>query len=241
MGITAVVFEEGSAPADVDIWAWITAQRKAHSHGQWLRPDRRSIVLNLWFRDMQKTFPLLADADPDDSHGTEYSFYEHFVYIVFAGSVGDEGVVTAWKLADKYELRMLVGDEFLPRTAPEGERSFHITALDGSKAQSTGTRNVCIAILDPSAPASGVQKWVFDHVNIDKGSDDPSSIKTSGNLKQWNDAFRTLDLGCVHLEAEFFQKITLVRTRSNDLHKVAPAAIELAKKFRLELLFIENI
>jgi hypothetical protein len=166
------------------------------------------------------------------------------VEIVFAGPVGEEGVVTGWKLAYKHGLRMLVGDDLLPRSAPEGERQAHISVLDGSKAraQSTGRRNICIAILDSEfAPASGAKQWVFDQLDVEEASDDPFSIVVSSQLKQWNDEFRTLDLSCVQTEFKFFRKFILLRIRPKDLREVAAATVELAKRFHLRLLFFENL
>lgn len=244
MGISAIVFEERAAPADGELWDWIRAQRATEPHGEWQRPETSSNILKLWFGEMRESFPLIQDADPDDLRGTEYCFYKNFVEIVFAGSVGEEGVVTAWKLACKHGLRMMVGDELLPRSAPEGERQVHITALDGSKAraEATGRRNVCIAILDPAfAPASGTRQWVLDQLDVEAGSDDPSSIMASDRLKQWNDEFGALELSPVHIETKFFRRFILLRVRPNDLGNVAPAAIELAKRVRVGLLFCENL
>jgi hypothetical protein len=238
MGIHAVIFDERFAPVGGDLWAWITTQRAAESKGEWWRPERSSDILNSWFREMRGIFPMLADADPDDLHGTDYSFYKHFVYIVFAGPLGEDGVVAAWKLAYKYALRVLVGDRLLPRIAPEGERQTHITALDGREvhAPSTGAASVCIAILDPEfAPASGAKQWIRGQLDVDEGSDDP--LSSMGRLKQWSDEFRMRDMSPAHLETRFFQKFILLRLRPKDLDKVAPVAIELAKGFHLGILF----
>ena len=77
----------------------------------------------------------------------------------FAGSVSEEGVVTAWGLAQKCGLRISVGDELLPRAAPEGERHVWITVLDGRKTPGVDTPNICLAILDPAfAPPSDARR-----------------------------------------------------------------------------------
>jgi len=244
MGVTAVVFEEGPAPTDGDLWDWISAQRAAESKGEWRRPETSSNVLNLWFSDMRETFPSLPDAHPDDVRGTDYTFYKHFVYIDFAGPVSEEGVVTAWKLAHKHGLRILVGDELLPRSAPEGKRQLRITALDGSevRAHSTIARNLSIAILDPTfAPASGTKKWVLDQLEMEWGGDNLPSIIGSSLLKQWNNEFGMLNVSCAYLEKEFFKNVVLLHFHPKDLDKIAPAVIELAKRLRLGLLFFENL
>jgi hypothetical protein len=245
MGITVVVFEEQLAPTDRDLWAWIRAERAAEPKGAWQRPETSSNVLSSWVSEMRATFPPLADAVPDDLHGTDYSFYKHFIYIVFAGPVGEEGVVTAWKLAHRHGLRVLVGDELLPPAAPEGERQIHITALDGDKVRTrpAGARNVCIAILDPAfAPAAGARQWILDQLDIENGSDDPSLAMTSSRLKQWHDDFSALHLSCVLPETRFFEKFILLRLHHpKDLDQVAPAAISSAKELRLGLLLFENL
>jgi hypothetical protein len=240
VGISAVVFDEQAAPIDENLSAWFRAERAAASKGEWQGAETSSNVLNSWFSEMRETFPALYEADPEDLHGTDYSFYKHFVYIDFAGPVGEEGVVTAWKLASKHGLRILAGDELLPRLAPEGERRVHITMLDGGKAraQSTGLPNVCIAVLDPEfAPASGARQWIPDQLDVEEGSDDP--IMASGRLKQWNDEFTVFDLSFVHVK--FYRKFILLRIRPNDLDRIAAAAIELAKRFHIGLLFFENL
>jgi hypothetical protein len=243
MGVTAIVFEEQPAPIGGDLWAWVRAQRAAQPKGEYAKSETSSNVLNSWFRDMRETFPPLADADPDDLRGTEYSFYRHFIYVVFAGPVSEEGVAAAWKLAHQHGLRVMVGDELLPLSAPEGERHVHITALDGRKAHGQSTRppNVCIAVLDPSfAPASGTKQWVLDQLDVEEGGSD-ASILASGLLKQWNDEFSALNLSGVPSEIKLFQKLVLLRLRPKDLHKVAPAAIELAKRLRVGLSVFENL
>jgi hypothetical protein len=111
MGISAFVFDERVAPAGGELWDWIRAQRAAAREGEWQRPETSSNILKLWFGEMRESFPLIEDSDPDDLRGTEYCFFKDLVEIVFAGPVGEEGVVTAWKLACKHGLRMLVGDE----------------------------------------------------------------------------------------------------------------------------------
>ena len=63
----------------------------------------------------------------------------------------------------------------------------------------------------------------------------------SDRLKQWNDEFGALELSPVHIEIRFFRQFILLRIRPNDLGNVAPAAIELAKRVRVGLLFCENL
>jgi hypothetical protein len=47
--------------------------------------------------------------------------------------------------------------------------------------------------------------------------------------------------GSTPVETKFLQKLALLRSRLKDLHKVAPAAIELAKRLRVGLSFFENV
>src|SRR5262249_17756046 len=234
-------FEERPAPIDGDLGPWLAAQRSAQPKGESAKPETSSNVLNAWFREMREKFPPLANADPDDLRGTDYTFYKHFIYVVFAGPVSEEGVIAAWKLADKYGLRMSVGDELLPPSAPKGERHIHITALDGRKTcgQSTVAPNVCIAILDPAfAPASGTKRWVLDQ--LEDGSGDTPLI-ASGRLKQWIDEFKALNLSDAYMETKLFQKLIVLGFHPRDLGKVAPAAMDLAIKLRVRLLFFENM
>jgi len=243
MGISTVVFDERVAPADGEVWDWIRAQREAAPVGAWQRPETSLGILNSWFREMRESFPLIQDADPDDLHGTEYCFYQNFVEVVFAGPVGEEGVITAWKLAYKHGLRILVGDELLPRVPSEGEKRIHISVLDGSKtrAEATGRRNACIGILDPAfAPAGDAKQWVLDQLDVEAGSDDPS-IVGSDRLKRWKDEFRALDLSHIPRETKFFREFILLRIRPKDLNTVIPELIELGKRLRVGLALFENL
>jgi hypothetical protein len=91
------------------------------------------------------------------------------------------------------------------------------------------------------APASGARQWVLDQLDVEAGSDDPTPIMASDRLKQWNDEFGALELSPVHIETKFFRQFILLRVRPNDLGNVAPAAIELATRVRVGLLFYENL
>jgi hypothetical protein len=239
LGISAVVFDERGVPTDGDLSIWLRFQRAAGLKEEWQRPETSSSVLGSWFSEMREAFPSLTDADPDDLRGTDYSFYRQFVCMEFAGPVGEEGILMAWKLAYKHGLRMLVGDKLLPRVAPEGKRLIAITALEGSEvgAQSTGVRNISIAVLDPDiVPASGTKQWVRDQLNVEIGSDD-SSIIASDQLKKWNDEFKALNL----TRAILFRNFILLRIQPKDLNRVAPTAIELAKRFHLGISIFEDL
>jgi hypothetical protein len=194
-------------------------------------------VLNSWFDEMRKTFPPLGEADSDDRRGTNYTFHKNFIWMIFAGSVSEDGVVTAWKLAQKYGLRIAAGDELLPREAPEGERHVWITVLDGRKNPDVDTPNICIAILDPAfAPSSDARGWVLKQLN-EAATDDASSSL----LRQWDDEFKALDVSNLVIETRHFQGFILLRFRPKDVHRISRAALKLCKRLYLGLAFFENL
>ena len=231
MSVTVVVFEVSAAPKNGDFKTWLRSRLEAESKSDWHDPKASSHSLNSWFREMRESFPVIVEADPDDPRGTEYSFYKHFVRIDLAGSVAEEGVVTAWKIASKLGLRVLAGGDLLPTVAPKGKRKSHIAALDGVKAvnRPVTEARVGIAIVDPeSAPMFNTKDWIYDQLYAERETSDPS-ILTSDRLRQWNGEFGELGLARPRL----FKNFILLYVDPSDLDRVAPTVIKLAKRLRL--------
>jgi len=90
------------------------------------------------------------------------------------------------------------------------------------------------------ASASDTRRWVLDQLDAEEAGSD-ASILRSNLLKQWNDEFPALNFSSTPVETKFLQKLVLLRFRQNDLHRIAPAAIELAKRPRVGLSFFENV
>jgi len=243
MGIRCFIFDEGATSLDGDYATWIRSQISAAPKGSWQRPEALSSALNNWFGEICREFPLLKDADPDDPHGSEYCFYPSVIDVIFAGSVGEEGVVTAWKLAAKYGLRIVVGDELLPAVAPTGERTTHISVLDGRKCsrKSDFGPNVCIVVLDTKfVPFGDKKQWVLEQLEM-ADWDVSASILETGPLKQWNDEFMLLGLESISLEMKFFRTFIFSRFKAKDIERVVPKAMMLSRKFHLPILFFENL
>jgi hypothetical protein len=249
LGVGAIVYEASVTPPEGDVATWMEGQHAAQPRRE-SRPS--SVMLNSWFDEMRKTFRPLDEADPDDRWGTEYSFYKNFISMNFAGSVSEEGVVTAWKLAQKYGLRISVGDELLPREAPEGERHVWITVLDGRKTPGVDTPNICIAILDPAfAPPSDERRWpllpsderrwVLKQLCEVATGDTSSPTSASSLLRQWDDEFQALDASNSVLETRYFQGFILLRLRPKDAHRISSAAIKLCRRLYLGLALFENL
>lgn len=150
MGIRVFVFDECVALAQADYCDWISREiDAAPNDGGWDKPKSSSPRLRSWFDDMRESFPLIRDAHPDDPFGTEYCFYRNVIDVIFASSVGEQGIMRAWRLAEKHGLRLLAGDELLPRAVPKRERDFHISVLDGRTSAAPGaTPNMCFVVFD---------------------------------------------------------------------------------------------
>jgi hypothetical protein len=121
VGITAFVFDERAALGHADYRDWIRREIETARETAWDEPESSSARLRKWFDEMRSSFPLIGDAHPDDPFGTEYCFFRNVIDVGFASSVGEKGVLQAWRLAEKHGLRLLVGDELLPPTAPQGK------------------------------------------------------------------------------------------------------------------------
>ena len=236
-------FDKCAPSTKGDLGLWIEAQISKAPKGSWQKPETSSAVLASWFEEIRQTFSSLKDAEPDDLYGTEYNFYEHVIDAAFAGPVGEEGVVLAWKLADKFGLRIMVGDELLPPSAPAGKRNFHITALDGPENPKSlhGVTNLCIAVIDPQfAPQGDLKKWVVEQLSDAEGSKDSSTIETN-RLRQWNDDFALRSADAKFDDVRFFRALVFARFQQGEMEKIVPVAMELSRKYRLPLLFFENM
>jgi hypothetical protein len=122
---------------------------------------------------MRASFPLIGDADPDDPFGTEYCFYWNVIDVTFASSVGEEGVLQAWRFAEKHGLRLMVGDQLPPPTAPKGGQDFQISALGGrTVVPSSMAPDVCFVVFDPDishvAPRQA-RTWVLGQLKRKHG------------------------------------------------------------------------
>jgi hypothetical protein len=235
VGIRVFVFVERVALAQTDYSKWVETEIAAAPKDGWDKPESSSRRLRKWFDDMRKTFP--RDAHPDDSYGTEYCFYGNVIDVIFASSVGEEGVLEAWRLADKHGLRLLVGDELLPRAASRGKRDFHISVLDGPKPKPGVVPNVCFVVFDPEfahvAP-SNAKKWVLEQLETEPWTKD-QSILMGDRLRQWNDQFAARNLGPLISEMRFYRELVFVRVdRKNGSSMIAPT-MELSHKLGLPL------
>jgi hypothetical protein len=236
VGITAFVFDEHAALAQADYRDWIKREIEAAPKDDWDKPESSSPRLRKWFDDMRSSFPLIGDAHPDDPCGTEYCFFRNVIDVIFAGSVGDEGVLQAWRLAEKHGLRLLVGEELLPRTAPQGKRDFHISALDGSRSDTPGIApNVCFVVFDPDiahvAP-SKARTWILERLGAEPWSKD-QSILTGDRLRRWIDQFAARNLDALVSEMRLCRDLIFIRVdRKNGSSMISPT-MELSHKLDL--------
>jgi hypothetical protein len=103
-------------------------------------------------------------ADPDDPYGTEYCFYRKVIDVIFASSVGEEGVLKAWSLAEKAWFAPPGWRRATTSHSAERRTDFHISVLDGRKPDEPGVSpNVCFVVFDPELThvwPSKAKKWV---------------------------------------------------------------------------------
>jgi hypothetical protein len=236
VGITVFVFDERSAQAQADYSKWVESEIKAAPKGGWDKPESSSPGLRRWFDDMRKTFP--REAHPDDPYGTEYCFYRNVIDVIFASSVGEEGVLEAWRLAEKYGVRLLVGDELLPPMAPKGNRDFHISVLDGRRLDIPGVvPNVCFVVFDPEiahvAP-SDARKWVLVRLKAGPWSKD-QSILLGDRLRKWTDEFATRNLDATVSEMRFYRDLIFIRVAKRISSSMISPTMELSHKLDLPL------
>jgi hypothetical protein len=235
VGIRAFVFDERAALAQADYCDWIVREIKGAPKDNWHKPESSSPRLRKWFDDMRRSFPLIGDADPDDPYGTEYCFYCNVIDVIFAGSVGEEGVLQAWRLAGKHDLRLLVGEELLPRKAPKGKRNFHISVLDGGRPIPGIAPNMCFVVFDPDiahvAPGKA-RTWILERLEAEPWSKD-QSILTGDKLRRWIDLFAARNLDPLVSEMRFYRDLIFIRVdRKNDSSMLSPT-MELSHKLNL--------
>ena len=235
MGIRVFVFDEHAALAQADYCNWIEREIKSAPKDNWQKPESSSPRLRKWFDDMRRSFPLIGDAHPDDAYGTEYCFYWNVIDVMFAGSVGEEGVLQAWRLAGKHDLRLLVGDELLPRKAPKGKRDFHISVLDGARPIPGIAPNMCFVVFDPEiahiSPAKA-RAWILERLEAEAWSKD-QSILTGDKLRLWIDLFAARNLDPLVSEMRFYRDLIFIRVdRKNSSSMISPT-MELSHKLDL--------
>ena len=179
---------------------------------------------------MRRSFPLIGD-DPDDPYGTEYCFYWNVIDVTFAGSVGEEGGLQAWRLDGKQGIRLLVCEELITRKAPKGERYFHISVVDGGKPSRGTAPNICFVVFDPDiahiAP-SKARTWILEQLEAEPWSKD-QSILTGDKLRRWIDLFATRNLDPLVSEIRFYRDLIFVRVdRKNASSMISPTLRKLA-------------
>jgi hypothetical protein len=184
---------------------------------------------------MRKTFP--REAHPDDPYGTEYCFYRNVIDVIFASSVGEEGVLEAWRLADKHGLRLLVGGELLPRAAPRGNRDFHISVLDGPKPKPGVVPNFCFVVFDPefaNVTPGNARKRIVEKLGTELWTKE-QSILMGDRLKQWNDHFAARKLDPLISDMRFYRDLIFIRVdRKNGSSMISPT-MEISHELSLPL------
>jgi hypothetical protein len=231
VGISVFVFD--AALAKEDYRDWISREIEATRNGQ----DRpRSSRLRKWFEDMRASFPLIGDAHSDDPFGTEYCFHRNVIDVIFAGSVGEEGVLQSWRLAEKYGLRLMVGDQLLPPTAPKGKRDFQISVLNGRTLEpSSAAPDVCFVVFDPDishvAPRQA-RTWVLGRLEAEAWSKD-QSVLAGDRLRQWVDEFAARNLGRLVSELRFYRELIFIRVDSKKASSMISPTMELSHKLSL--------
>jgi hypothetical protein len=236
VGISVFVFDGNAALAQEDYCCWISREIEGAPKDGQDRSKSSSRRLQKWFEDMRGSFPLIGDAHPDDPFGTEYCFYRNVVDVIFASSVGQEGVLQAWKLAEKHGLRLMIRDQLLPPTAPKDKGDLHISALDGPTAElSSRAPNVCFVVFDPDishvAPREA-RKWVLGQLEEGAWSKD-KSILMGDRLKQWADQFAARDLGRLTSEVRFYHELVFLRVDKKDASLMISPTMELSHKLNL--------
>lgn len=236
MGITVFVFDERAAVSQADYRDWIKREIKAAPKDAWNNPESSSPRLRKWFDDMRSLFPLIGDAHPDDSLGTEYCFYTNVIDVTFASSVGEEGILQAWKLADRHGLRLSVGDELLPREAPKTRCGLHIPVLHGRRRDALGmVPNVCFVIFDPdvaNVAPSEARTWVLEQLDSALWSRD-RTILEGDRLGRWVDLFVNRNLEGLISEMRFYRDLILVRVDKKDGSSMISPVMELTHKLNL--------
>lgn len=235
MGVSILVFDQRAAPAQADYLNWIKRETAPGPNGDWNRPESSSLWLRKWFDDMRSSFPLIRDAPPDDPHGTEYCFFEYVIDAIFASSVARKGVLLAWRLAEKHELRVLLGDELLARNAPEDDRDFRVSVLDGWRSNMPGASNVCFVVFDPDidhiAP-SKARAWALERLGAGPWSKD-RAILAGDRLAPWIDQFASRNLEASISEMRFYRDLIFIRVDRKASSLVISPTMELSHKLGL--------
>jgi hypothetical protein len=225
VGVTVFVFDEPAASAQIDLRDWIRREIEAGQKQRCDSPQSSSPRLRKWFDDMQRRFPLIGDAHPDDPRGTEYCFFRNVIDVIFAGLVAEEGVFQAWKLAEKHRLRLLVGEDLLPLEAPKAKRDFHVTLLHGRRPDTGIAPNICFGVFDPDIAHVGpgrARTWILTRLSAETWSED-RSVLAGDRLKKWMDRFAARNLGTLVSEMQFTPDLIFIRVdNSNSASMIGP-------------------
>jgi hypothetical protein len=233
VGISVFVFD--ATVVQEDYREWVTREIEATRKDSQGSP--KSPRLRKWFEEMRVSFPLIGDAHPDDPYGTEYCFHRNVADVIFAGSVGEEGVLQSWILAEKHGVRLMVGDQLLPPTAPKGKRDFHISVLDGQTLEPSSTAShLCFVVFDPDisrvAPHQA-RTWVLRRLKAEASSKD-QSILAADRLRQWADQFAARNLGGLVLELRFYREFIFIRVDRTNASAMISPTMELSHKLSLQ-------
>jgi len=244
VGVAIYVFDDRAAPTQLDRREWIKREVEVAPKYGYDSPKTSSPRLRRWFEDMRNSFPLIGDAHPDDPFGTEYCFFGNVIDANFASSVGEQGILEAWRIAEKHGLRLLAGDELLPQKAPKGGRDFHIAVLDGRKPDTPGLApNMCFVVFDPDishvAPKEA-RTWVLQRLKAGPWSKD-QSILTEGRLKECADQFATRSLDGLVLEMRFYRELIFIRVDKKNGGAMLAPTIEISRKHDLPFEVFVNL
>jgi hypothetical protein len=236
VGIRVFVFDERAALAQADYVEWVESEISAAPKDGWEQPEASSPCLRKWFYDMCKTFA--RDGHLDDPHCTPYCFYQNVIEVEFGSSVEEEGGLEAWRLAEKHGVRLLAGDELLPRTAPKGakaERYFHISVLDGRKPDKPGASNVCFVVFDPvlaQVDIGNARKRILELLERQPQTKDPANL-LGQRLRQWNDQFAARRLDQSISEMRYYRALIFIRVHRRDSGSLISPIMDLARKVSL--------
>jgi len=242
VGVGVFVFDERAALAQADYSKWVESEVRTAPKNGWDKPESSQPRLRKWFDDMCKSFP--REAHPDDPYGTEYCFYKNVIAVMFASSVAEQGVIEAWRLAEKHGLSLLAGDELLPRTAPKGGRDFHISILDGRKPDKPGVMaNVCFVVFDPELAGVNLgdsRKRVLELLETQPWTRDQANL-VGPRLRQWHDQFAARRLDRLVSEMRFYRELVFLRVHSRDSGAMISPMMDLSHKLGLPLEVYANL
>jgi hypothetical protein len=235
VGVSVFVFEERAASEPSGPRGWIEREIRTASKVGRDTPKSSSPRLAQWFDDMRSSFPPIQDAHPDDATGTEYCFYENVIDVIFATSVGEQGVLRAWQLAEKHGLRISFGDEVLPRTAPADEE-YHLPGLHGRPPSKPGALpNVCFVVFDPDVTGVAPREartWALRRLQAGPCSEEPA-VLTSNRMRRWMDQYAIRKLDALVSEIRFYDDLVFIRVSRNNSASMVSPIMELSHALNL--------